>query len=62
MRTPLTSIITFAHISREACAPERASERHSWEEIEKNSQILLAMINDMLDIARSDAGSIRPAG
>ncbi len=59
LRTPLTSIITFAQISREACPPERASERHSWEEIEKNSHILLAMINDMLDIARSDAGSIR---
>ncbi len=61
LRTPLTSIITFAQISREACPPDRASERHSWEEIEKNSQILLAMINDMLDIARSDAGSIRTA-
>ena len=61
LRTPLTSIITFAQISREACPPERESERHSWEEIEKNSQILLAMINDMLDIARSDAGSIRTA-
>ncbi|MEG2477448.1 MAG: DUF3365 domain-containing protein [Raoultibacter sp.] len=61
LRTPLTSIITFAQISREACPPDRESERHSWEEIEKNSQILLAMINDMLDIARSDAGSIRTA-
>ncbi len=61
LRTPLTSIITFAQISRESCPPDRASERHSWEEIEKNSQILLAMINDMLDIARSDAGSIKAA-
>ncbi len=59
LRTPLTSIITFAQISREACAPERESDRRSWEEIEKNSQILLNMINDMLDIARSDAGSMR---
>ncbi len=61
LRTPLTSIITFAQISREACPPDRESERHSWEEIEKNSQILLTMINDMLDIARSDAGSVHVA-
>ena len=56
LRTPLTSIITFAQISRESCEPV---DRHSWEEIEKNSQILLNMINNMLDIARSDAGGIR---
>lgn len=61
LRTPLTSIITFAQISREACDPARKSDRHSWEEIEKNSQILLNMINNMLDIARSDAGSVRVA-
>lgn len=59
LRTPLTSIITFAQISREACPLDRESDRKSWEEIEKNSQILLNMINDMLDIARSDAGSMR---
>lgn len=58
LRTPLTSIITFAQISREACDPSRESDRRSWEEIEKNSQILLNMINNMLDIARSDAGSV----
>ena len=63
LRTPLTSIITFAQISKEACSvqgdPLRAADRHAWEEIEKNSLILLEMINNMLDIARSDAGSMR---
>ena len=59
LRTPLTSIITFAQISREACDPANAADRRSWEEIEKNSQILLNMINNMLDIARSDAGGMR---
>ena len=63
LRTPLTSIITFAQISKEACNvqgdPVRAADRHAWEEIEKNSLILLEMINNMLDIARSDAGSMR---
>ncbi|WP_080801189.1 ATP-binding protein [Arabiibacter massiliensis] len=61
LRTPLTSIITFAQISREACDPANEGDRRSWEEIEKNSQILLTMINDMLDIARSDAGVIKTA-
>ena len=59
LRTPLTSIITFAQISREACDPANEHDRRSWEEIEKNSQILLNMINNMLDIARSDAGSMK---
>ena len=61
LRTPLTSIITFAQISRETCDPARESDRRSWEEIEKNSQILLNMINNMLDIARTDAGNVRAA-
>ena len=58
LRTPLTSIITFAQISKESCGDGRTADRASWEEIEKNSLILLRMINDMLDMARSDAGSI----
>ncbi len=58
LRTPLTSIITFAQISKESCGEDYRSDKASWEEIEKNSLILLRMINDMLDMARSDAGSI----
>lgn len=58
LRTPLTSIITFSQISRESCLDEQADERAKWEEIEKNAQILLRMINDMLDMARSDSGNI----
>lgn len=58
LRTPLTSIITFAQISREGCGSDREGDRRAWDHIEKNSQILLTMINDMLDIARSDAGTV----
>ncbi len=58
LRTPLTSIITFAQISRDACGPDSDKERRAWDHVEKNSQILLTMINDMLDIARSDAGTV----
>ena len=62
LRTPLTSILTFAQIARERSgASGNETERRSWEEIEKNSQVLLGMINNMLDIARSDAGGIRAA-
>ena len=61
LRTPLTSIITFAQISRESCDRAHSADRASWEEIEKNGKILLRMINDMLDMARSDAGSITVA-
>ena len=59
LRTPLTSIITFAQIAKERSQSGDETERQSWEEIEKNSQILLGMINNMLDIARSDAGSVK---
>ncbi|MFD0702300.1 histidine kinase [Slackia equolifaciens] len=58
LRTPLTSIITFAQLSRESCEGGQEGERAKWEEIEKNAQILLRMINDMLDMARSDSGNI----
>lgn len=59
LRTPLTSIITFTQISREA-AQKTTSEQEirAWAEIEKNSLLLLGMINNILDIARSDAGKI----
>lgn len=57
LRTPLTSIITFTQIAREAASTSTdEKELQSWREIEKNSHILLGMINNMLDIARSDAG------
>ena len=58
LRTPLTSIITFSQITRESCSGGNSDEQAKWEEIEKNAQILLRMINDMLDMARSDSGNI----
>jgi len=58
LRTPLTSIIALSQASRYVSGAEQADECHAWEEVEKNSNILLEMINNMLDIARSDAGGI----
>ena len=50
LRTPLTSIITLAQIALESGGAD--------EEERKSSSVLLGMINDMLDIARSDAGAM----
>jgi two-component system sensor histidine kinase BarA len=57
LRTPLTAIITLAQISEELADKDTAGHA-SWVEVENNSRVLLGMINDMLDIARSDAGMI----
>lgn len=57
LRTPLTSIITLSQIALESGGID-AEERSSWEEVRKSSSVLLGMINNMLDIARSDAGAM----
>ena len=57
LRTPLTSIITLSQIALESGGPD-ADERSSWEEVRRSSSVLLGMINNMLDIARSDAGAM----
>ncbi|NTU88290.1 MAG: DUF3365 domain-containing protein [Actinobacteria bacterium] len=58
LRTPLTSILVFTQLLRaEAKEQHDEKEERSWFEIEKNCHILLGMINNILDIARSDAGN-----
>ncbi len=57
LRTPLTSIITLSQIALESGGSD-ADERGSWEEVRRSSSVLLGMINNMLDIARSDAGAM----
>lgn len=56
LRTPLTSIITLAQVSKATEGAGDDEERRSWSEVENNGTILLEMINNMLDIARGDAG------
>ena len=60
LRTPLTSILIFTQLLREE-AERVHSEREckAWAEIENNCNILLGMINNMLNIARFDAGTLR---
>lgn len=63
LRTPLTSIIAFADLLKKSTAPQpgTASETDAdvnsiSKEIEANSQLLLTIINNILDMSRIDAG------
>ena len=64
LRTPLNAILGFADLltrsPREALSPRA---RESLERIRRNGQHLLAIINDVLDLAKVEAGrvDIRPA-
>ena len=61
LRTPLTSIIALSQIALESEDGMTVSERSLWEEVGNSGSVLLALINDMLDVARSDAGEERVA-
>ena len=64
MRTPLTTVIALAHMAIEDCdkrleacpTPEEEGSRAAWSEVLSSSRNLLGMINNMLDVARSNAG------
>lgn len=55
LRTPLTAILTTTYLSLDAC-DENSEAWHSWDEVRKSSIVLLDMVNNLLDIARLDAG------
>ncbi|NDV83902.1 HAMP domain-containing sensor histidine kinase [Bacteroides sp. 51] len=54
IRTPLNSIVGFTTILSEACPTEEV--RSYADTIEKNSQLLLQMINDIIEISDLDRG------
>ena len=56
LRTPLTSIIAFTELLNREGDPLNDEERETRREIEANSHALLLMINDILEMARLDAG------
>lgn len=56
LRTPLTSIIAFAEVLERAKSLKTEKELRVVQEIKGNSQILLSMINNILEMARLDAG------
>lgn len=56
LRTPLTSIIAFAEVLEKRSSSKAGKEQQIIQEIKVNSQILLRMINDILEMARIEAG------
>lgn len=56
LRTPLTSVIAFAEILSLEISPQEEKTRHFLEEIKSSSHILLGLINNILDLAKIEAG------
>lgn len=58
-RTPLNSVIGFSGLMRKGMAGEVNDEqRHQLELIEQSGRHLLALINDVLDLSRIEAGRV----
>jgi two-component system, NarL family, sensor histidine kinase BarA len=56
LRTPLTSIMAFAELMLVEVSPEEKEQQHYLEEVLLNSRILLRLINNILDLAKIEAG------
>ncbi len=56
LRTPLTSVIAFTELLLSEEYSEEDTEKRYLEEIRTNSEILLRMINNILDLAKIEAG------
>ena len=59
LRTPLSSIIAFTDIWEKSHAGDDSAERRLVEEIKQNSTTLLNMVNNTIDAAKLEAGSLR---
>jgi two-component system sensor histidine kinase BarA len=58
LRTPLTSIIGFAELLREAASSEGGRMHRYSENIMSSGRLLLGIINDLLDLAKIEAGKL----
>lgn len=56
LRTPLASIIAFTDIWEESAHERNEQERYLVQAIRKNSDTLLHMVNNVIDMAKVDAG------
>ena len=59
LRTPMTAVIGFADILRDELKDEKNRERVST--IKRNSEYLLALLNDILDLSKIEAGKMHIA-
>lgn len=59
LRTPLTSIVAFADLLNKHIVPTTEKEARALKGIETNSQALMLMINDILEMSRLDAGRVK---
>ena len=58
LRTPLTSIVAFADLLSKHVVPASENEAKALAGIEANSQALMLMINDILEISRLEQGNV----
>lgn len=56
MRTPLTSIIAFSELLLQETAGKNSLQRQNLQEIKASARRLLALIEDLLDLAKIEAG------
>lgn len=61
LRTPLTSILAFAEIWEKADTGRDEREREAVREIRESGQLLLNMVDNILEVGRSEAGRIQLA-
>ncbi len=60
IRTPLTSILAFSDIWAKSHKPRNPDEAKIMDEMRIHSQKLLSMVNNMLEMARVEAGRLNP--
>lgn len=58
LRTPLTSILAFVDLWETSDEPHSAESRECFEKIKDQSQVLLEMVNNTLDMVRVESGML----
>lgn len=56
LKTPLAASMAFSGILKERSHPTSADDEQLWSELEMNNQALLTLINNILEMARIEAG------
>ena len=59
LRTPLNAILGFTELLRDDLVPDPDKRRQCFDDIFSSAQHLLKLINDVLDIAKVEAGEMR---